>query len=96
MKKPSLRSPGSFKTSLSLLSANSKKAVTKISKFASGSLQLQNEPVEEGEAIDDGGDHVPGIMDEVLGFFIEISVMSDCLTNFRRLTMIPELESETS
>lgn len=82
-----MRSAGSFKIGLSLLSTNNKKAVNEISKFTSGSLQLQNEPVEEGEAIDDGGDHVSGIMDKVFGFFIEISVMLDCSTNFRRLTM---------
>ncbi|CAN6721186.1 unnamed protein product [Malus baccata var. baccata] len=83
LRKPSLRSAGSFKTSLLLLYTNSKKVVTEISKFASGSLQLQNEPVEEGEAVDDGGGHVPGIMDEVLiTFFTEILVMLDRSTDF--------------
>ncbi|KAM3012884.1 hypothetical protein FF2_025814 [Malus domestica] len=76
---------GSFKTGLSLLSTNSNKAVTEISKFASGLLQLQNEASEEGGADDDGDDgggHVPGITDEVLGFVTEISVMPDCWTDF--------------
>ncbi|XP_050157472.1 uncharacterized protein LOC126631366 [Malus sylvestris] len=83
LRKSSLRSAGSFKTGLSLLSTNSKKVVTEISKFASGLLQLHNEPVEEGEAVDDGGGHVPGIMDEVLiGFFIEILVMPNRSTDF--------------
>ncbi|TQD80163.1 hypothetical protein C1H46_034286 [Malus baccata] len=53
-----------------------------ISNFASGSLQFQNKPVEEGGAVDDGGGHVPGIMDEVLGFFTEISMMPDCSISF--------------
>ncbi|KAM1021159.1 hypothetical protein PS2_042004 [Malus domestica] len=82
MRKPSLRLAISFKIGLSLLSTNSKKAVTEISKFALGSLWLKNKSVEEGKAIDDGGGHVPGIMDEVLGFFTEISMMSNCSTNF--------------
>ncbi|KAM1700873.1 hypothetical protein TB2_025624 [Malus domestica] len=76
---------GSFKTGLSLLSTNSNKAVTEISKFASGLLQLQNEASEEGGADDDGDDgggHVPGITDEVLGFVADISVMPDCWTDF--------------
>ncbi|KAM1061612.1 hypothetical protein FF1_026066 [Malus domestica] len=76
---------GSFKTGLSLLSTNSNKAVTEISKFASGLLQLQNEASEEGGADDDGDDgggHVPGITDEVLGFVTDISVMPDCWTDF--------------
>ncbi|KAM1809166.1 hypothetical protein ACFX15_025491 [Malus domestica] len=76
---------GSFKTGLSLLSTNSNKAVTEISKFASGLLQLQNEALDEGAADedgDDGGGKVPGITDEVLGFVTEISVMPDCWTDF--------------
>ncbi|RXH69203.1 hypothetical protein DVH24_036987, partial [Malus domestica] len=84
-----------FKTGLSLLSTNSKKAVTEISKFASGSLQLQNKLVEE--AVDDGGGHMPGIMNEVIGFFTEISVMPNCSTDFpTTFDQIPELESKTS
>ncbi|KAB2618577.1 hypothetical protein D8674_014446 [Pyrus ussuriensis x Pyrus communis] len=75
-----------FKTGLSLLSTNSNKAVTEISKFASSLLQLQNEALEEGGAADDDGDvgggQVPGITDEVLGFVAEISVMADCWIDF--------------
>ncbi|XP_068343771.1 uncharacterized protein [Pyrus communis] len=76
---------GSFKTGLSLLSTNRNKAVAEISKFASGLLQLQKEASEEGGADedgDDGGGHVPGITDEVLGFVTEISVVPDCWTDF--------------
>ncbi|KAM1072320.1 hypothetical protein ACFX13_017864 [Malus domestica] len=77
---------GSFKTGLSLLSTNSNKAVTEISKFASSLLQLQNEALEEGGAADDDGDvgggQVPGITDEVLGFVAEISVLPDCWIDF--------------
>ncbi|XP_068331647.1 uncharacterized protein [Pyrus communis] len=77
---------GSFKTGLSLLSTNSNKAVTEISKFASSLLQLQNEALEEGGDADDDGDvgggQVPGITDEVLGFVAKISVMADCWIDF--------------
>lgn len=64
---------GSFKSGLSLLSSN--KAVTGISKFASKLLQYQDD--DHG-----GGDRIPGITEEVLGFVKEISERSECWIDF--------------
>lgn len=74
---------GSFKSGLSLLSTNSNKAVTEISKFASNLLQLQNKALEDDADDDDDDDgSVPGITDEVIGFVTEISVLPNYWTDF--------------
>lgn len=66
---------GSFKSGLSLLSGN--KAVAGFSKLASNLLQFQNQ--------DDYGDEfdgVAGITEEVVEFVKEISLRSECWTDF--------------
>ncbi|KAI5320646.1 hypothetical protein L3X38_040354 [Prunus dulcis] len=73
---------GSFKSGLSLLSTNSNKAVTEISKFASNLLQLQNEALEDDDDDDDDDCSVPGITDDVIGFVTEISVLPNYWTDF--------------
>lgn len=66
---------GSFKTGLSLLSSN--KAVTGFSKLASNLLQFQNQGDDDGDF-----DGVPGITEEVVEFVKEISLRSECWTDF--------------
>lgn len=82
---------GSFKSSLSVLSSNSNRAVTEISKFASNLLSSQDEAqAEEEDKYEDDGDDddddradgVPGITDEILHFVTEISMRQECWTDF--------------
>ncbi|XP_024931656.1 uncharacterized protein LOC107428155 [Ziziphus jujuba] len=75
---------GSFKSGFSLLSTNSHRAVTGISKFASNflSFQQQNLDEEEEDNGDDDDDGVAGITDEVLHFVTEISTRPECWTDF--------------
>ncbi|PON52191.1 BSD domain containing protein [Trema orientale] len=85
---------GSFKSGLTLLSSNSNRAVSEISRFASSWLQFEDkaekedEEEEEEEEDDDddddgdGGDGVPGITDEVLQFVTEISKRPEFWTDF--------------
>ncbi|KAF3453749.1 hypothetical protein FNV43_RR04190 [Rhamnella rubrinervis] len=84
---------GNFKSSLSLLSSNSNRAVAEISKFASNLLSYQDEAQaeeEDNDDDDDGGDDddddrddgAPGITDEILHFITEISLRPECWTDF--------------
>ncbi|KAM6553353.1 hypothetical protein CsatB_014115 [Cannabis sativa] len=82
---------GSFKSGLNLLSSNSNRAVSGISKFASNLLQFQDkaesedddvEEEEEEEDDDEDGGGVPGITDEVLQFVTEISKRPECWNDF--------------
>ncbi|KAI4335672.1 hypothetical protein L6164_014300 [Bauhinia variegata] len=68
---------GSFKSSLSILSAN--KAVSEISKFASQLLQFEDKVVEDEQG---GSDGVPGTTDEVVRFVKQISMRPECWTEF--------------
>ena len=86
---------GSFKSGFTLLSSNSNRAVSEISRFASNLLQLQDKAEAEEEEEDDdddddgygygygdGSDGVPGITDEVLQFVTEISKRPELWTHF--------------
>ncbi|EXC20202.1 hypothetical protein L484_000407 [Morus notabilis] len=79
---------GSFKSGLTLLSSNSNRAVSEISRFASNFLQFQDKsPIEEEgeegeEEEDEDEDGVPGITHEVLQFVTEISKRPECWTDF--------------
>lgn len=73
---------GSFKSSLSLLSSNSNRAVTEISKFASNFLSSYDEAQAQEEDNDEDDDGVPGITDEILHFVTEISMRPECWTDF--------------
>lgn len=73
---------GSFKSSLSLLSSNSTRAVTEISKFASNLLSSPGEAQAAAEEEEDDDDRVPGVTDEVLHFVTEISMRPECWTDF--------------
>ncbi|XP_062078142.1 uncharacterized protein LOC133782778 [Humulus lupulus] len=79
---------GSFKSGLNLLSSNSNRAVSGISRLASTLLQfqdkaeLEDDDVEEEEDDDEYGGGVPGITDEVLQFVTEISKRPECWNDF--------------
>ncbi|XP_021276359.1 uncharacterized protein LOC110410808 isoform X1 [Herrania umbratica] len=75
---------GSFKSGLSLLSSN--KAVTEISRFASGFLQLPSQDDhgqnDDDDDDDDDDDGVPGITEDVVAFVKEISNRPEFWTDF--------------
>ncbi|GAB4828242.1 hypothetical protein Ancab_035154 [Ancistrocladus abbreviatus] len=72
---------GSFKSSLSLLSAN--KAVSELSRFASNFLQLNDDNEgDDGGGGEEEGVAVVGITDEVVEFVKETSLRSECWSDF--------------